>query len=127
MLRHHRGMDVRDHYATEDRLLARQRLWAESPRRPPFHLQSWVVGLARLRGDERVLDVGCGNGAYLERAAVELLGPLVDRGAAAVLEHDEPAARDALFGCRTSLARPAAAGRLVGSVLSPPEDEGSGR
>jgi SAM-dependent methyltransferase len=25
-----------------------------------------VVGLARLEGDERVLDVGCGNGAYLE-------------------------------------------------------------
>lgn len=59
-------MDVREHYATDDRLVARQRLWATSRRRPPFHLQSWVAGLARLAGDERVLDVGCGNGAYLE-------------------------------------------------------------
>lgn len=59
-------MDVRQHYATDERLAARQRLWATSRRRPPFHLRSWVVGLARLSGDERVLDVGCGNGTYLE-------------------------------------------------------------
>jgi SAM-dependent methyltransferase len=53
-------------YATEDKLAARQRLWKISPRRPPVSLFSWVLGLARLRGVERVLEVGCGNGAYLE-------------------------------------------------------------
>jgi SAM-dependent methyltransferase len=53
-------------YATEDNLAARQRLWQVSRFRPEFSLFSWVLGLLRLRGDERVLDVGCGNGAYLE-------------------------------------------------------------
>jgi SAM-dependent methyltransferase len=53
-------------YATEDNLAARQRLWKISPRLPPFSLFSWLVDLARLHGGERVLEVGCGNGAYLE-------------------------------------------------------------
>jgi len=55
-----------EQYATDDNLRARQRLWQISPRRPPFDLHSWVVGLARLQGDEAVLDLGCGNGHYLE-------------------------------------------------------------
>lgn len=54
-------------YATEDNLAARQRLWKISPRRPAFSLFSWVPELVRLRGGERILEVGCGNGAYLER------------------------------------------------------------
>jgi len=53
-------------YATEDNLAARQRLWQVSRFRPEFSLFSWVLGLLRLTGDERVLDVGCGNGAYLD-------------------------------------------------------------
>ncbi|HEY1829264.1 MAG TPA: class I SAM-dependent methyltransferase [Acidimicrobiales bacterium] len=53
-------------YATEGNLSLRQRLWDISERRPPFSLHSWVIGLARLSGGERVLDVGCGNGRYLE-------------------------------------------------------------
>lgn len=58
---------ISDHqYATDENLRARQRLWETSPRHPPFHLFSWVTGLARLTGNERVLDLGCGNGSYLE-------------------------------------------------------------
>jgi SAM-dependent methyltransferase len=53
-------------YSTDANLAARQRLWDTSARRPPFSLQSWVIGLARLNGTETVLDVGCGNGTYLE-------------------------------------------------------------
>lgn len=53
-------------YATEDNLAARQRLWSVSPRRPPFSLFPWLLELARLRGQERILEVGCGNGFYLE-------------------------------------------------------------
>jgi SAM-dependent methyltransferase len=53
-------------YTTEDNLAARQRLWKISPRLPPYSLFSWVLDLARLRGGERILEVGCGNGAYLE-------------------------------------------------------------
>lgn len=52
-------------YATSSNLRARQRLWEEQ--RPPFDIVAWVLDLAGLgsTGDERVLDVGCGNGAYL--------------------------------------------------------------
>ncbi len=53
-------------YHTDDNLVARQRLWQNSRRRPAFSLYSWVLGLARLNGGELVLEVGCGNGAYLE-------------------------------------------------------------
>jgi SAM-dependent methyltransferase len=53
-------------YETDGNLAARQRLWQNSPRRPAFSLHSWVLGLARLAGGESVLEVGCGNGAYLE-------------------------------------------------------------
>jgi SAM-dependent methyltransferase len=57
---------VSTQYATESNLRHRQRLWEISERQPPFHLYSWVIGLARLTGGERILDVGCGNGRYLE-------------------------------------------------------------
>lgn len=53
-------------YSTDTNLAARQGLWDTSNRRPPFSLQSWVLGLCRLKGTESVLDVGCGNGSYLE-------------------------------------------------------------
>jgi SAM-dependent methyltransferase len=56
-------------YADDRNLAARQRLWAISPREPGFDLFGWVLGLADIDpgGTQRVLDVGCGNGAY-ERA-----------------------------------------------------------
>jgi SAM-dependent methyltransferase len=53
------------HYATDANLRARQGLWGRQD--PPFDLVSWVLGLAGLEvgSRARVLDVGCGNGAYL--------------------------------------------------------------
>jgi SAM-dependent methyltransferase len=54
-------------YSNDENLRARQRLWAISQREPPFDLQQWVLDLAGLQGHERVLEVGCGNGAYLSR------------------------------------------------------------
>lgn len=54
-------------YLTEDNLLARQRLWASSPRDHDFPFHEWVVGLAGIGATDRVIEVGCGNGAYLAR------------------------------------------------------------
>ena len=71
---HDEGMELvpQTQYATDDNLRARQRLWERSTRRPAFSLYPWVIALAELRGGERVLDVGCGNGSYL--ALVEAIG-----------------------------------------------------
>jgi SAM-dependent methyltransferase len=53
-------------YATDVNLRARQRLWAISRRDPAFELFPWVVDLAGVAPTDDVLDVGCGNGSYLE-------------------------------------------------------------
>ena len=54
-------------YATDVNLRARQRLWEEQD--PPFDIVGWLLDLAGLHSAEgqRVLDVGCGNGAYLRK------------------------------------------------------------
>ena len=61
--------DSATQYATEANLRARQVLWEISPREPPFLLFPWVLDLARIRAGDRVLEVGCGNGGYLELVA----------------------------------------------------------
>jgi SAM-dependent methyltransferase len=50
-------------YATDANLRSRQSLWTRME--PDIQLVPWVLDLAGLAGDEAVLDVGCGNGAYL--------------------------------------------------------------
>jgi SAM-dependent methyltransferase len=55
-------------YETDANLRARQILWEISPREPPFVLFPWVLNLADIRDGDRVLEVGCGNGGYLELA-----------------------------------------------------------
>jgi SAM-dependent methyltransferase len=55
-------------YAEEARLAARQDLYCRYAV-PSVDLPGWVLGHVRWAGDETVVDVGCGNGVYLERLA----------------------------------------------------------
>jgi ubiquinone/menaquinone biosynthesis C-methylase UbiE len=50
-------------YATEANLAARQAIYKY--RQPPARSAPWALDLVALRGEERVLDLGCGNGLYL--------------------------------------------------------------
>jgi ubiquinone/menaquinone biosynthesis C-methylase UbiE len=54
-------------YASETNLAARQSIYQY--RTQPFRLHPAVIDLASLTGAERMLDVGCGNGAYLYELA----------------------------------------------------------
>jgi SAM-dependent methyltransferase len=54
-------------YADATLLRARQRLYDHAE--PRCNLYRWAIGLASWRGDETVLDVGCGNGRYLQEIA----------------------------------------------------------
>jgi SAM-dependent methyltransferase len=60
-------------YADDRNLGARQRLWTFQ--QPPFDITAWTLDLAGVRRGQAVLDLGCGNGAYLRA--------LGDRGIAA--------------------------------------------
>jgi SAM-dependent methyltransferase len=50
-------------YASDVNLAARQAIYRFQ--QPRIRTWAWALDLAGLRGDERVLDVGCGNGLYL--------------------------------------------------------------
>ena len=65
-------------YATTDKLAARQSIyrWAESPVRA----SDWALDRVPWKGGERVVDVGCGNGRYLQLAR--------ERGASSVVGCD---------------------------------------
>ena len=54
-------------YADDRNLAARQRFWRHE--RPFFDVVGWVLGLTGLGPGQRVLDAGCGNGAYLRALA----------------------------------------------------------
>jgi len=54
-------------YADDANLTARQSIYAYQ--RPRIDLWSWALGLVDLSGRETVVDVGCGNGNYLDHLA----------------------------------------------------------
>lgn len=93
-------------YADDRNLRARQRLWLNQD--PHFDLVAWVLDLAAVGPGQAVLDVGCGNGLYLQA--------LRSRGVDAV-------------GCDLSLGMLRAAsehpGRVNGDVTSLPFRSGT--
>jgi ubiquinone/menaquinone biosynthesis C-methylase UbiE len=66
---------TKQQYATDANLAARQAIYRfQQPRR---HVWNETLDLAGLRGDEAVLDVGCGNGSYLGALAQRQHGGVV--------------------------------------------------
>ncbi len=60
-------------YATDGPLRVRTRTH-ELYTRPPIDFFAWVLDHISWRGDEVVLDIGCGAGAYVERVCTRLEG-----------------------------------------------------
>jgi ubiquinone/menaquinone biosynthesis C-methylase UbiE len=54
-------------YGNQAHLAARQDIYRYQ--QPSIDLYSWTLDQVRWSGDERVIDLGCGNGAYLRRLA----------------------------------------------------------
>jgi ubiquinone/menaquinone biosynthesis C-methylase UbiE len=50
-------------YVSDANLSSRQAIYRFQ--QPPIRTSAWTLDLAGLRGDERVLDIGCGNGLHL--------------------------------------------------------------
>lgn len=88
---------TRNHYSDDAKLRARQRLWASQS--PPFDLVGWTLDLVVLDDATRLLDLGCGNGAYLRRlreAGVPAVGCDLSFGILPVGEHAELVNADAM-------------------------------
>lgn len=91
-----RALNSPTQYRTDANLRARQRLW--NHQLPPFDLVSWVLDTAELQAGStpRVLDVGCGNGAYLAQLrarGIDVVGCDLSNGmlaAAAAAARDVP-------------------------------------
>ena len=69
------GTNPPGQYATNRNLRARQRLWERQE--PAFDVVAWTLELAEVAVGASVLDVGCGNGRYLDAmaaAGVEAVG-----------------------------------------------------
>lgn len=58
-----RRAEMDEQYGDDRNLAARQSIYAYA--RPGPNLFDWALDLAGLEGEERILDVGCGNGLYL--------------------------------------------------------------
>ena len=58
-----RGYLTKSQYATDANLGARQAIYRFQ--QPRVSGVGWALDLAQLRGDERLFDMGCGNGLYL--------------------------------------------------------------
>ena len=54
-------------YSSDANLAARQSIYRYLQQ--PVKIAEWALDLARLAGDERILDLGCGNGLYLAELA----------------------------------------------------------
>ncbi len=57
---------IKRQYSTEDNLRIRQEIH-DKYTVPNVNFSEWALSMLNLRGDERVLDVGCGNGLYYTR------------------------------------------------------------
>ena len=82
-------------YGTEANLVARQSLYTHQ--HPRIDLPAVALDLATLRGDETVVDVGCGNGGYLaelarRRHAGRVLGVDLSAGMLQAARRHAPAA-----------------------------------
>ena len=82
-----------DQYATDAKLRARQQLWQHQ--QPHFDITAWVLEVAELHPprDQRVLDVGCGNGVYLKelhRRGLDAIGCDRSPGMLAAAEPHRP-------------------------------------
>jgi SAM-dependent methyltransferase len=91
----HRSCLQQVQYRTDANLAARQSLYAYQ--HPRVDLPATVLGLAALRGQETVADIGCGNGAYLAELARRghtgpVLGVDLSAGMLAAARRHAPAA-----------------------------------